>query len=192
MNYLAHLYLAGDDEELIVGNFVADSVKGSAYLKYPKRIAQGIQMHRSIDFFSDTHPVYRKSVHRLSPIYGKFSGVITDMFYDHFLALMWNNYCPKPLEIFAKDAYSILLSYQAEMPEKSRVVLTYMSKYNWLVSYSDKEGIRRSLKGMSERMKYYSPMDEAVNELEKDFELYKQDFLEFFPLLQSFAEELKA
>jgi acyl carrier protein phosphodiesterase len=191
VNFLAHLYLAGDDEGLIVGNFIADSVKGSAFTNYSERIAKGIQMHRSIDFFSDTHPVYRQTVHRLAPTYGKFSGVITDMFYDHFLALYWKEYSNKPLDTFAEEAYTILRSYQADMPEKSKIILTYMSKYNWLVSYAKKEGLRRALKGLSERMKYYSPMDEAVNELEKDFALYEKDFREFFPLLQKHAEAFK-
>jgi len=192
VNFLAHLYLAGEDEGLIVGNFIADSVKGNKYNDYAPGIAKGIQMHREIDFFSDTHPVYRQTVHRLAPTYGKFSGVITDMFYDYFLALYWKDYSDKPLDAFAQDAYSILLKYQADFPEKSRIILTYMSKYNWLVSYAKIEGLRRALKGLSERMKYYSPMDEAVKELEKDFELYRNDFVEFFPLLQKHVEHFKA
>jgi len=192
VNFLAHLYLAGEDEGLIVGNFIADSVKGNKFNDYGPRIAKGIQMHREIDFFSDTHPVYRQSVHRLSPTYGKFSGVITDMFYDHFLAKYWNDYSNIPLKDFVENAYAILRHHQAEFPEKSRVILTYMSKHDWLTSYAKPEGIRRALKGLSERMAYYSPMDEAVNELEKDFELYKADFTEFFPLLQKHVEHFKA
>src|ERR1700739_88451 len=105
VNFLAHLYLAGEDEGLIVGNFIADSVKGNKFNDYEPRIAKGIQMHREIDFFSDTHPVYRQSVHRLAPTYGKFSGVITDMFYDHFLAKYWNNYSNIPLKDFVENAY---------------------------------------------------------------------------------------
>jgi acyl carrier protein phosphodiesterase len=184
MNFLAHLYLAGKEEELIVGNFIADSVKGNKYKDYPIRIAHGIVMHRSIDFFSDTHPAYLKSVHRLAPTYGKFSGVITDMFYDHMLAANWKDYSDEKLEGFCERMYEILHSYQTEMPQKSSIILTYMSKHNWLLSYAKKEGIRRALKGLSERMKYYSPMDEAVSELETSFELYQANFLEFFPLLQ--------
>ncbi len=191
MNFLAHLYLAGKEEELIVGNFIADSVKGNKFLEYPKRIADGVVMHRSIDFFSDTHPIYRNTVHRLAPTYGKFSGVITDMFYDHFLALYWKEYSDIPLDVFSENIYTILRSYQTDMPEKSKVILTYMSKYNWLVAYAKIEGLRRALKGLSERMKYYSPMDEAVNLLEKDFPLYEKDFREFFPLIQKHVESFK-
>jgi acyl carrier protein phosphodiesterase len=192
MNFLAHLYLAGKEEELIIGNFIADSVKGNKYKDYPARIAHGIIMHRSIDFFSDTHPAYLKSVHRLAPTYGKFSGVITDMFYDHMLAVNWHNYSDEKLEDFCQRMYNILLSYQLKMPEKSRIILTYMSKQNWLLSYAKKEGIRRALKGLSERMKYYSPMDEAVSELETNFGSYQNDFLEFFPLLEKHAQSFRS
>lgn len=192
MNFLAHLFLAGEDEELITGNFIADSVKGSDFNIYPERISKGILMHRSIDFFSDTHPVYLQTVHRLAPTYHKFSGVITDMFYDHFLAMYWENYCTIPLDVFSQKTYDILWAHNLEMPEKSRIILTYMSKYNWLLSYAKKEGLGKALKGLSERMKYYSPMDEALNELAKDFELYKNDFEAFFPLLQEYAEGLRA
>src|SRR6185312_17177742 len=97
MNFLAHLYLAGEDNELILGNFIADAVKGHAFDKYPAQVAKGILMHRSIDYFSDTHPVYLQTVHRLAPTYHKFSGVITDMFYDHFLASSWSDYSDIPL-----------------------------------------------------------------------------------------------
>lgn len=192
MNFLAHLYLAGDEEGLIVGNFIADSVKGNKFNEYEPGIAKGIQMHRTIDFFSDTHPIYRRTAHRLAPKFGKFSGVVTDMFYDHFLAHYWNNYSTLPLEQFAENMYTILRKHQVDMPEKSKVILTYMSKYNWLVSYAKQEGIRRALKGLSERMKYYSPMDEAVDNLQQDFELYKKDFEEFFPLLQEHVKHYKA
>ena len=188
MNFLAHLYLAGKEEELIVGNFIADSVKGNKYKEYPERIARGLLMHRSIDFFSDTHPAYLKSVHRLAPTYGKFSGVITDMFYDYMLTINWSDYSNEKLEDFCQRMYAILLSHQTRMPEKSKIILTYMTKHNWLLSYARKEGIRRALKGLSERMKYYSPMDEAVSELETNFDSYLADFNEFFPLLQIHAK----
>lgn len=192
MNFLAHLYLAGENEGLIVGNFIADSVKGNKFNEYEPSIAKGIQMHRAIDFFSDTHPIYRQTSHRLAPIYGKFSGVITDMFFDHFLAHNWSNYSSIDLAAFAENIYNILRKHQANMPEKSRIILTYMSSRNWLVSYVQIEGIRRALKGLSERMKYYSPMDEAVKELEKDYELYKNDFVDFFPLLQEHVKDFKS
>ena len=58
MNFLAHLYLSGDDEEQIVGNFIADHVKGKAIESYSDGIRAGIMLHREIDVFTDSHPVF--------------------------------------------------------------------------------------------------------------------------------------
>ena len=65
MNFLAHIYLSGTDEELTLGNFFADSLKGKSYLKYPLGIQRGVVLHRAIDFYTDTHPTVRKSISRL-------------------------------------------------------------------------------------------------------------------------------
>ncbi len=185
MNFLAHLYLAGDDEDLLVGNFIADAVKGNKYKTYPERISKGILMHREVDYFSDNNEVYLKSVHRLQHIYGKYSGVITDMFYDYFLAANWNKFSDKRLDVFCKEMYRILSSRKKDMPEESSIILDYMMKRDWLYSYSEIEGIRNALNGMSRRMKYYFPMDNAASELESNPAPYNQDFLEFFPLLMN-------
>ena len=91
MNFLAHIYLSGNNDLLKIGNFMADSIRGNSYENYPEEIKKGILLHRSIDSFTDMHPVYRKSKHRLHEKYGHYSGVIMDIFYDHFLAKNWAN-----------------------------------------------------------------------------------------------------
>jgi acyl carrier protein phosphodiesterase len=191
VNFLAHLYLAGESKDLIVGNFIADAVKGNRYQLYPEGISKGILMHRAIDYFSDNNPVYLQSVHRLQPQYGRYSGIITDMFYDYFLAANWNKFSTGKLEDFCGKMYSILSANKADMPEESCMILDHMIKRDWLFSYSKIEGIRKSLEGMSKRMKYYFPMDNAADELGKNPEPYDQDFLEFFPLLMKHIEPYK-
>ena len=79
MNYLAHIYLSGDNDLIKIGNFMADGIKGHEYEKFPEIIQKGILLHRQIDSFTDFHPVYRQSKHRLHNIYGHYSGVIMDM-----------------------------------------------------------------------------------------------------------------
>lgn len=49
MNVLAHIYLSGDSEKIIIGNYIGDYVKGRDYLKYPEAIRKGIILHRHID-----------------------------------------------------------------------------------------------------------------------------------------------
>ena len=76
MNFLAHIFLSGKDENLTIGNFIADSVKGKKYLKYPAGIQKGIILHRAIDSYTDTHPVVRKSTSRLFKTYSHYLSLI--------------------------------------------------------------------------------------------------------------------
>lgn len=197
MNFLAHLYLAcspegqGKDEELLVGNFMADSVKGNQYKTFSKGIEKGILMHRAVDSFSDHSPIYLQSVHRLQPLYGKYSGIITDMFYDYLLAINWKMYATVELKDFCREMYRILALHKDDMPEESRTILEYMTKDDWLYSYRKPEGIGKALKGMSNRMKYYFPMEDAVSELEKDLSAYNSDFSAFFPTLVEHVKPYK-
>ena len=108
MNYLAHIYLSGNNDELKIGNFMADSIKGKKYLKYPESIQKGIILHRAIDYYTDTHPIVMQSIRRLFAIYGHYSGIIVDIFYDHFLAANWKNYSDVPLKNYIKDFYKLL------------------------------------------------------------------------------------
>ena len=108
MNYLAHIYLSGDNKMIKIGNFMADSIRGKSYEVYERDIKRGILLHRAIDSFTDMHPIYRQSKHRLHSKYGHYSGVIMDIFYDHFLAKNWSLYSKTPLEEFTTDFYILL------------------------------------------------------------------------------------
>ena len=108
MNFLAHIYLSGDNELVTIGNFVADGVRGNKYKLYPTDIQIGIQLHRQIDTFTDAHPVFRQCTKRLHKGYGHYSGVIVDIFYDHFLAKNWTSYSDVPLDLYIADFYKSL------------------------------------------------------------------------------------
>ena len=168
MNFLAHIYLSGDDEAITVGNFMADSIKGKKYLNYPKGIQKGILLHRSIDYFTDTHPVVRKSSARLFEKYSHYNGVIIDIFYDHFLAANWSSYSSTPLEIFVVDFYKLLERNTEYLPEPVKNFFPYMVKDNWLLSYANLDGIARILHQMNIRTKKRVNMDRAVEDLKKE------------------------
>ena len=108
MNFLAHIYLSNDNDFLKIGNFIADSIHGNNYLHFEEEVKKGIILHRHIDTFTDSHPTYRKSKHRLHQKYGHYSGVIMDIVYDHFLAKNWNNYSNEKLEDYADKFYKLL------------------------------------------------------------------------------------
>lgn len=184
MNFLAHAFLSGNDQKLLVGNFIGDFVKGrQAIHSFDSQIARGISLHRQIDDFTDDHAVVLESKKRLRPKYRHYSAVIVDVFYDHFLAVEWSLYHRKPLADYASWVYETIQSHHDILPTGVRYMLPYMIEGNWLLNYSKLEGIERALTGMSRRTPYQSKMDEAVKDLRKDYDAYKQEFDAFFPEL---------
>lgn len=189
MNFLAHLYLSGNDDQLMIGNFIADSVKGSKYKDYPEGIAKGILLHRAIDFFSDNHPVFLKSVERLRPGYRKYAGVIVDIFYDHFLAKNWRQYSDVPLEEYAEKVHSLMLKNILHMPARALMFLKYAIKTNRLVTYGTLDGIEDVLTGMSRRMQFKSNMELAGKDLKEHYLLFENEFTVFFEDAEKYVAE---
>ncbi len=190
MNFLAHAFLSGDDAGLLVGNFIADFVKGrKALQEFPASIQNGILLHRAIDSFTDLHPTVGLSKARLRPRYRHYAGVIVDVYYDHFLAIQWKEFHQEPLEGFATRVYDTIDQHMEILPPMVKEFFPYMKRNNWLVGYSRVEGIGRSLTGMSRRTPYESKMDEAVNELIRYKKEFAEEFNTFFPELQERVRE---
>ncbi|MEZ5197849.1 MAG: ACP phosphodiesterase [Bacteroidales bacterium] len=188
MNFLAHLYLSGNDEEIITGNFIADHVKGNKIGVFSKGIQDGIRLHRRIDQYTDAHPVFLQSKSRLAGNYRLYAGVIVDMYYDHFLSANWHQYSHEPIERFTMRMYKILLRKYFILPPKTKGILPFMAKDNWLVGYGKLEGLKRALTGMSRRTPFDSRMENAVIDLRIDYDLYKNEFENFFPEIVLFSE----
>lgn len=185
MNFLAHVYLSGNDEEVLVGNFIGDFVKGSQMKQYPSGIQKGIRLHRSIDHFTDTHEVVRKSKVRLREKFRHYAPVIVDVFYDHFLAKNWANYSKVPLMDYTQQFYERMKDHYKVIPAGVVRMLGYMAEGNWLFNYQFIEGIDRALTGMSRRTKFESKMEEATIALKNHYSDFQQEFNEFFPELQT-------
>ncbi|TVQ90650.1 MAG: DUF479 domain-containing protein [Bacteroidetes bacterium] len=188
MNFLAHIYLSGKDENLILGNFIADMVKGRQIEKYSPEVIKGIRLHRKIDEFTDTHPFVARSKDRIRKKYRHYSGVVVDMFYDHFLALNWTDYCDESLETFVQNAYNVLLKNYIILPRRAKFILPIMMGSNWLVNYGDLKSLQRHMEGMARRTSFNSGMEEAVTDLKKHYKEFGQDFAEFFPELVGYSK----
>jgi acyl carrier protein phosphodiesterase len=188
LNYLAHLFLSGTDPEMILGNFIADHVKGSDVLKYSENVRKGISMHRAIDTFTDQHPVVKQSISRLRTDFRKYAGVIVDMYYDHYLSANWDDYSHQDLVQFTKTRYDILNTFQKILPARSARLLFFMEKQNWLLSYGSFDGMQQAFNGMSRRTTFESKMELAVVNLKSGYQLFEQEFRQFFPELQLFVK----
>jgi acyl carrier protein phosphodiesterase len=190
MNYLAHLFLSGQSEELMIGNFIADAVKGRQYKNYSDKVREGILLHRHIDTYTDSHPVVEESKSRLRPKYRKYAPIIVDIFYDHFLALNWNRYSTSQLDEYSTHVYRILKQNLDELPLKSVQFLGYMMRNDILCAYGTKEGVQQVLEGMAYRASFQSNMEHATNELSEHYSAFEKEFTEFFPQLQKHVDTL--
>ena len=189
MNFLAHIYLSGNDDFLKIGNFIADSIRGNKYLNYPEEIQKGIILHRHIDTFTDSHPIVKISKKRLHKNYGHYSGVIIDIFYDHFLAKNWKDYSKTPLQTYVSQFYDLLNDEFDILPTKVRNMYPYMVQDNWLNSYATIEGITKVLEGMNRRTKNKSQMNLAVYELQEFYSDFEKEFTDFFKELILFVQQ---
>lgn len=189
MNYLAHIYLSGNNELITIGNFMADGIRGRLYKTFSNEIQIGILLHRNIDTFTDAHPIVRQSTKRLHKNYSHYSGVIVDILYDHFLAKNWSNYSKVPLEPYVENFYKSLERNFELLPPRIQKLMPYMMTDNWLLNYANLEGIQRVLDGMNRRTKNISGMDKATLELRQYYSEFEDEFTIFFEELRLFSFE---
>lgn len=181
MNFLAHFFLSSESPSLMVGNFLGDFVKGKEYQQFPEPVAKGILLHRAIDSYTDIHPDFLESKHRLVPQYGHFAGIVVDIFYDHLLAVHWEKYAKQSLKDFSAYVYQNLQEHQALFPAKAASVFPYMVNHNWLLGYAQLEGIQRALEGMAQRSRFASGMEHATENLKQSYTSFNREFHSFFP-----------
>ncbi|MNF51011.1 Acyl carrier protein phosphodiesterase [compost metagenome] len=189
MNFLAHIYLSGDNDLVKIGNFMADGIRGKQYENFPYEIQKGILLHRTIDTFTDAHPIFRQSTKRLHKNYHHYAGVIVDVFYDHFLAKNWSIYSEEKLEDYVERFYQSLHQNRDLLTSRTQGLMPYMIQHNWLVSYQTVEGINRILTQMDSRTNQQSKMRFATNELLEFYSDFEAEFTPFFEDLQTISLE---
>ncbi len=189
MNYLAHIYLSGNDEGIIIGNFIADGIKGKKYKKFPKSIQKGILLHRAIDSYTDTHPIVKRSTARLHKKHGHFSGVVVDVLYDHFLAKNWSDYSKIPLNEYITNFYDLLQKNYAILPKRIQKMMPAMLSENWLLNYQSLQGISIILNKMYKRINRETNLNFAILDFEKHYTEFETDFTWFFKELINYAEQ---
>ena len=189
MNFLAHIYLSGDNDLMKIGNFMADGIHGKHFDVFPIDIQKGIVLHRAIDTFTDAHPIFRQSTKRLHANYHHYSGIIVDIFYDHFLAKKWSTYSDEKLAIFTERFYQSLHENYKSLTERTQKMMPYMINHNWLLSYQTIEGIEIILAKMDTRMKRNSNMRFAVAELRTYYSEFETEFTSFFEELIAFSNQ---
>ncbi|HEX9830315.1 MAG TPA: ACP phosphodiesterase [Thermodesulfobacteriota bacterium] len=191
MNYLAHLFLAEDSADSILGNFLGDFVKGPLEDGYRSEIIKGIITHRKVDSFTDSHERVLSSKKLISQGRRRFAGIIVDMSFDHFLARNWNDYSSLNLNVFIKKAYDLLERYKNILPQKLQSVIPRIIGEDWLGSYRNIDGIGAALNKISRRFKRENNLAGAVEELVSNYEVLEENFRVFFPELIVYVEDYR-
>ncbi|MBK6985922.1 MAG: DUF479 domain-containing protein [Bacteroidetes bacterium] len=189
MNYLAHSYLSYQQPDLIIGNFIADSIQGNRFDGLTEGIIKGISLHRKIDTYTDAHPVFLTSKHRFSKDFDKYSGVLMDIIYDHYLAKNFDQYSPLSLQQHADGIYDILKNNHDFLPEHAKRFYGYMTERNILFHYSSIEGIQTVLTHLSGRIRNRFELQLAIPILEANYQEIEEEFFIFFDDLQAFCKE---
>lgn len=192
MNHLAHFFLAGQDPDLIVGGFLGDYVKGRLRGERTLAIEAGIKLHRAIDAFTDRHPITRASQRRFEPRFRRFSGIMTDIIYDHFLALHWNDYHQLDLQAFSDATFEVLLADTGHFPDSAVRSCKRMYETNTLIHYCNAEFIDQSLNYLSGLLSRDNPMAEGYVQFLNNRDGLECDFAKFFPDLMKFVENWKS
>jgi len=180
MNYLAHALLSAHNEELLIGNFIADHIRGNQYTELPSAIIEGIKMHRQIDHFTDTHLIFKESKRFFYPHYEKHSGILIDIYFDHLLAKNFSLFSPEPISDFSTKAYSAYNRNLPHLPENSKRFLHYLIRNNLYVAYSKQEGISTVLQHLSQRINHGVQLENSMEIFVQKEQLLIEVFFEFF------------
>jgi acyl carrier protein phosphodiesterase len=194
MNYLAHLYLAEDSDESLLGNMLGDFVKGRLENQYSPEILKGIKTHRKVDAYTDANQNFLACKQLLRPDRRRFAGIIVDMSFDHFLAKNWADYSDIQLSEFTDRVYGLLLKREPTLPKKLRQRLPYMVNDDWLGSYKNVDTIGLALNAISKRLSSFEkaiPIKDGLDDIKANYDEFEENFREFFPDLISYVDNYR-
>ncbi|WP_297091721.1 ACP phosphodiesterase [uncultured Draconibacterium sp.] len=189
MNYLAHLYLSGESEKILVGNFIGDYVKGNKFQNYTTSIAKGILLHRKIDSYTDSHELQKEARSFFRADFGLYSGIVVDLIYDHFLAKNWNQYSAIHLQVFARYVHAVLLSNFRILPRRVQGFLPFLIQNKRLLSYASVEGIIQSIDLMGRHSSLPAKAEQVKAVLLRNYAELETNFAAFFNELIVFVME---
>ena len=186
MNWLAHIFLSEQKIDFQIGNFLADPLKGRLWEDASIDMINGMQTHKIIDSYTDSHEIVSCSKRRLREK-GLLKPVIIDLTYDYFLTKNWNEFCKTPINEFSEVFYHQANQRTNFLPNHANIPIYNMIDRDLLNKYHNLDQLKKSFermdKRLSERLRqretaisYFDSVLENIDDLENDF-------LNFFPQL---------
>ncbi len=188
MNFLAHFALSNESQNLCTGSFLGDFVKGKLSGQYNREVEIGIRFHRAVDAYTDHHLLTKLSRARFGNRFTRIGGIMTDIAYDHFLALSWDNFYDEPLSLFSNRVLKDVLAFKS-LPGEAEKLAKIMLKKNSLRNYKDEKFLREASLSLHKRLNERTPMIEAPEKIIKMKKELNGDFRLFYPQLMKFASE---
>ncbi len=183
MNFLAHTYLSCSDENLLLGNVLADFIKNKEIAALPTDYHLGIDLHRKIDSFTDAHPAVLEVNKYFHKVHHKYSPVVTDILFDYVLANNWSKYSGENLKDFTQNIYDILLKHQNHFPERKKRSILNMIHNDFLMNYTNIDGLKFTFEHMDKRTKFKANFIQSLDNLEETYPHLESAFNAFFPEL---------
>lgn len=186
MNYLAHLYFSPKNPRWMAGNFLADNMRLDEYRLVSREIQKGVQIHRWIDDFTDSHPTFSEHRKRLYPLYGKYAGVVLDIIYDHLLYLNWDHLQAGSFDTFTSGVYRDLRPVAPELPARLQEFLDYFCQRQWLDVYTTHQGMNNVLSRVNKKLSFPVDISTAMEETADYLPEWQEEQLEFLEQMSEF------
>jgi acyl carrier protein phosphodiesterase len=188
MNWLAHVLLSEPDIRFQLGNLLADVMKGTSREGMSEAFRRGRSLHRAIDAFTESHPVFVQSKQRLGSR-GRLRGVV-DLVYDHMLARNWPRFSSVDLRGFVDGFYDAACTEIQTYPPEARRFLKTVVERDRLGLYAEPEELARALeridlrlpetlKGRESAVAYFPRVMEKHREFESDFMMFFPEVISF-------------
>jgi len=190
MNFLAHLHLASLAQSSLLGNLLADFVRGNPDDSFAPDVVAGIYMHRRVDVLTDGLPEVATAKRWFRPETRRVSPITLDVMWDHFVSRHWSTLSPQiELAEFVAHARANIEPHLPDTPPRFINLNNYLWEERWLERYSDMAFIANVLNGMASRRPKLDALRASWQDLEDHYEPLEQLFWQFYPRMMALAEQ---
>ncbi|MFT5886383.1 MAG: acyl carrier protein phosphodiesterase [Arcticibacterium sp.] len=191
MNYLAHVFLSGHNEEILFGNLLEDFMHGRVEHERNNHLStgikNGIKLHRRIDTITDSHGLVKVCKNVFQPEFGRYASIVTDVLFDHFLIKNWEIFSQEDFSAFRQRSYKALEGYHDLMPEGLDKLVKSMTKHDWLKAYEFDEGLERAFIGLNSKIKSGPDLLPSIALMHENYDVINDNFLSFFNILNTYS-----